>query len=442
MLPSECPILALDVDMVLLDYLEGFVAWLRSKGYHVTCEAHEIEDWDFGGVLPGVGRDEFIGLINEFATTPEFGRLGTIKGAREAIKAIREEFPDLEIVAITSAGSEPVTEVMRRSNLEMHDFGISSVTVLPLGASKRDNLLALPPGSIFIDDLMKNVKVAEECGLHAVLFRHPYNAKEAHHLCAGDWSETVDLIRRLVPVRPRSQPQREAPESTPMNTDGIDYKARYEELASALGIDCGASTGDGIDHAAALEQGKVIKSITDGIPDACVDTLRSIIDAASASGYRARLREMVNSASDRAAGMPDAEAAKASGSPLTHLFGKAGSNLSSEVIPNIDKVFEIMAAADAARASEPKAPAAHDRLNEIIEMIGADAVLALVEAARKLPAGDWWLDEGRPWRLMVNLMPLPRTRICTSSMMQPPSWPCSTTITTSAAPSVTASRPT
>ena len=60
-------------------------------------------------------------------------------------------------------------------------------------------------GSIFIDDLMKNVKVAEECGLHAVLFRHPYNAKEAHHLCAGDWSETVDLIRRLVP-RPTSIP--------------------------------------------------------------------------------------------------------------------------------------------------------------------------------------------------------------------------------------------
>ena len=38
-----------------------------------------------------------------------------------------------------------------------------------------------------------------------------------------------------------------------MNTDGIDYKARYEELASALGIECDASANEGIDHAAALE---------------------------------------------------------------------------------------------------------------------------------------------------------------------------------------------
>jgi len=205
MTSHDYPVLALDVDMVLLDYLKGFVAWLRSNGYHVTCEAHEIRDWDFNGVLPGVPRDEFLGLINEFAVSPEFGLLETVQGAREAIGTLRDEFPDLEIVAITSAGTEAVTERMRRANLEMHDFGISSVTVLPLGASKRDNLLALPPGSIFVDDLIKNVRVAEECGMTAILFRQPYNLRETCHLSAEDWTEALSLIRealteRLLPV--------------------------------------------------------------------------------------------------------------------------------------------------------------------------------------------------------------------------------------------------
>jgi len=201
----ELPVIALDVDGVLLDYLGGFVPWLRTQGYKPLMEAHEINDWDFGNVLPDITVPQLVDLIGQFSVSPGFGELVPLKGALEAIKTLREEFPNHEIIAITSAGSEAITEQMRRANLEKHAFGISSVTVLPLGASKRDNLLALPPGSIFVDDLIKNIRVADEVGMHAILFRHPYNAKDSHHLCADGWTEAVALIRDLL-NRPASIP--------------------------------------------------------------------------------------------------------------------------------------------------------------------------------------------------------------------------------------------
>jgi Predicted sugar phosphatases of the HAD superfamily len=197
------PILALDVDGVVLDYLGGFVPWLESRGYTPTRRPHEVDAWDLSQLV-GCSREEMAGLIREFAVTESFGSLSPIPGVVEAIASLRSDFQGLRIVCITSAGSSPITANLRRANLERLGLAVDDVVVLPLQASKRLCLEALPPGSVFVDDLLDHVIEAELVGLSAILFRQPYNAMDSHRLVADGWTETASLIRGLLQaaVRP------------------------------------------------------------------------------------------------------------------------------------------------------------------------------------------------------------------------------------------------
>jgi len=200
MASKDLPVLALDVDGVLLDYLGGFVPWLREQGHDPIKEAHEVDDWDLSYIVPHLSDDETLDLIGRFSVSESFGRLSPLPGARESLALIRKEFPGLSIVAVTSAGTDPSTERLRRANLSLHSMELDSVTVLPLGGDKRAHLAALPKGSVFVDDLMKNIKVAESVGMPSILYRQPYNAQDTHHLVATDWVETLNLIRGLLHV--------------------------------------------------------------------------------------------------------------------------------------------------------------------------------------------------------------------------------------------------
>jgi len=185
-----------------------------------------------------------------------------------------------------------------------------------------------------------------------------------------------------------------------MARDGIDYRERYETVVRALGFD--PERIGSVDHAEVLEQASALKRITDGIPETCADLLRAILEQAAVSGARVVLRDMVSSASRRAEEMASANR-EHSGSPLTQLFGNRVPNGTDGSIPALDRIFEIMASTDAARASEPGGDSVMDRIAALANSGDGEAVLALVDAARKLPGGEWWLDDNRPWRLMLNL---------------------------------------
>jgi len=182
--------------------------------------------------------------------------------------------------------------------------------------------------------------------------------------------------------------------------DGSDYKERYESVVRALGFD--PARIDSVDHADVIEQASALKRITDGIPEACADLLRSILEQAAVSGARVVLRDMVSSAARRAEEMAKADGDRPE-APLTYLFGGKASSGEETYIPGIDRIFEIMASTDTARMNEAEGESVLGRLRELADSGEGDAVLALVDAARKLPGGEWWLDENRPWRLMLNL---------------------------------------
>lgn len=189
-------VLGLDADGVILDYLHGFMAYLRSIGVEPACGPDEVADWEMTGALPGWSHDQVMAAVADFSVHPDFGRIPAVPGAVDAVASIREEFGDVELVAITSAGTSPDTARLRLQNLE--PFGFDDVHVLPLGASKKDHLSLLPRGSVFVDDLHRHVVAAEEAGVQGVLFRRPYNAAHSHANVISCWPQGRLVVSRLL----------------------------------------------------------------------------------------------------------------------------------------------------------------------------------------------------------------------------------------------------
>lgn len=189
-------VLGLDCDGVVLDYLPALMDFARFRGHHVACEPHEVDSYDMSRAFPGMSAEELFKLIGEFSVHDSFADISEFAGFTTAISKIRNEFPSIRLIAITSAGTEERTAELRRRNLAAYDF--EEVHVLPLGASKKEHLRELPAGSIFVDDLKKHVNAAEEVGHTGVLVRQPYNTDDDHHHVFADWNEGYDIVSGLI----------------------------------------------------------------------------------------------------------------------------------------------------------------------------------------------------------------------------------------------------
>jgi FMN phosphatase YigB (HAD superfamily) len=197
---QECRKIALDVDGVILKYNQGLVDFAVSRGVRIGCAAHESRTWTMEDVFPDLDPARIIELIETFSRHEDFGRLKPFDGAFETIAALKEEFPAVGFVAITSAGRFEATRALRVANLAGLPF--EEIHVLPLGASKRPHLERLPAGSVYVDDLKKHVEVAKSLGLQSILYRQSYNVEDDHDAVVADWAELGALIRTKLSAEP------------------------------------------------------------------------------------------------------------------------------------------------------------------------------------------------------------------------------------------------
>lgn len=189
-------VLALDADGVLLDYVGAFFRFLGTHGIHASCAPHEVDDWAMKEALPQLNPDQLFEWITRFSVDHSFSAIPPIDGAVDAVTRLKAEYPDLRLIAITSAGKSEETRILREKNLEIFPF--SDIHVLPLGGSKKEHLSRLGRGSFFVDDLHKNVMTAEDVGMHAALYRQPYNANDDHHTEILDWESGINTIRNVI----------------------------------------------------------------------------------------------------------------------------------------------------------------------------------------------------------------------------------------------------
>lgn len=197
------PVIGLDVDGVILDYVTGFMEYAASRGVRLGCEPDEVDSWTMSAAFPDLDDKEIWAMIEAFSEDEGFGRLRPYNGALETISILVEEFPENPLVAITSAGKSELTKQLRAASLDGIPF--SAIHVLPLGESKELHLSKLPTGSLYVDDLMKNIVTAEKVGLSGVLVRRSYNAMDDHTRMAYDWDDIARNIREILLPAPVSE---------------------------------------------------------------------------------------------------------------------------------------------------------------------------------------------------------------------------------------------
>jgi hypothetical protein len=192
---AEC--LALDVDDVLLDFFGGFLPYMTSRGHRVGCAPHEVMDFDMADALPDLAYDDRMSAIGDYNHSDHFASMPPSAGAVEVMASLRLIYPHLRIVAITACGDSAITRSKRVENLNRH-FVIDDLVTLPLGASKVQEFRKLPPGTIYVDDMIKHVKAADDCGMSPILFRRGHNSTQGYSRVADDWWHLRDLAAGLL----------------------------------------------------------------------------------------------------------------------------------------------------------------------------------------------------------------------------------------------------
>ena len=181
----------LDCDDVLLDWISGFRKFAASKlAYDIEGEPGS---WDMSSWL-GISKDLTGWLINEFNSSPDFGRLGPVGGAKRVIQQMHDD-PDVRLHVISSCSSASNVAALRRANL-IEEFGdvFDSIHCLDLGQSKLPILRAFQPGAMFIEDSYKNALMGLEAGHMSCIRERPHNRKfkqltDLRLHWFADWSE-------------------------------------------------------------------------------------------------------------------------------------------------------------------------------------------------------------------------------------------------------------
>lgn len=199
-MPENRTIIGFDIDGVILNYFEGLMIWAGEQGERLGCEPHEVDTYGMHKAFPDLAEWEVMDLVTAFSTQQAFGRLNPYPGAIETISTLLEDFPDIELVAITSAGKSDITRDLRLQNLAGIPF--SEVHVIPIGASKKTYFEMLPEGSLFIEDLPHHAATADDAGLVSVLYRQPYNIDNEHPRAVTGWSELDAFIRNHLGASP------------------------------------------------------------------------------------------------------------------------------------------------------------------------------------------------------------------------------------------------
>jgi FMN phosphatase YigB (HAD superfamily) len=185
-------VIGLDIDNVVLDYFAGVIGYAAQRGVRIGCESWEVDTYSMAKAFPDLSDEAIMEIFRDFNGHASFGALSPYAGAVETILSIVDENPDVELVAITSAGTSETTRELRVANLARLPF--SEINVIDIGMSKRAHLERLPPGSLYVDDLMHHVEMAHEVGLEAILYRQPYNDNAGWDRVADGWDDLRNQI--------------------------------------------------------------------------------------------------------------------------------------------------------------------------------------------------------------------------------------------------------
>ena len=183
-----------DVDGVLLDYMDSFIAWAKVEhGWEIDPDhphdSYDMSSWFKGGKT----TKEFVELITEYNSE---GRvIPPIEGSVKALNRLYED--GHRIIALTSFGGYTGSQEFRREYLKVL-FGdiFDDTIILPLGACKKDKLKELSP-KYFVEDCLAYAEQGSALGIKTFLVRTTYNAGGEDIIYVNNWNEILYIISEL-----------------------------------------------------------------------------------------------------------------------------------------------------------------------------------------------------------------------------------------------------
>jgi len=179
MVVKNSKVILTDVDGVLLDWEEGFAAWMEHRGHSQLADAKDYYGIDRRYGIETVKSKK---LVAQFNSSAAIGFLTPLRDAQYYIKLLHEKH-QVKFVAVTSLSDDPYAKKLRERNLAklFGDNTFDEVICLPCGADKDEileELKAKYAGSIWIEDKTENARVGAALGYETLLIEHKYNRQD------------------------------------------------------------------------------------------------------------------------------------------------------------------------------------------------------------------------------------------------------------------------
>ncbi len=198
---KQKPLIIFDADKVLLEWLGGFLSFLKDNGY---CTKH---------VTKYVGTTEFLhtefitkndckvfnkNIINQFLESGYLRNLETFQNDAVAILTELKEHYDFAVVTCIGRDEESISQ--RNDNLNLRYKGLfTEVVCIDFNESKEESLRYLAQQRevvAFIDDREKHLEEAIAAGIKPILMSRGLDGKPTI-------SDKYDVISCLSEIKPK-----------------------------------------------------------------------------------------------------------------------------------------------------------------------------------------------------------------------------------------------
>lgn len=173
-----------DCDGVLLNWKDAFADW-------IGLEAEYDHDYDLS-VCYNIPNWKMEVLMQTFERSKHFGYLEAVEPF--ALTALRTLLNDYKIVVISSVSADPSVVKNRAKNL-IAVYGDIFEDIIHVGSdSKWETLSTFPPGSVWVEDNIKNYLMGEPLDFESFLYKRPWNRHQSIHP-RYDWCDIYHKLR-------------------------------------------------------------------------------------------------------------------------------------------------------------------------------------------------------------------------------------------------------
>ena len=204
------PILATDVDFVLLDWVAGLEPFLKEKG----MRHDHIPNYSGSTYYPSLqelfdikDENKNLEILAEFNKSIHIENLPIFQ--KEAVEHLRNIQQEYDIVAITCLGTEQDQKEKRTQNLVNHYGDVfDEVVCIPVRTSKQaylEELMKERHVEFFVDDRIKHLQEAIDANIKPLLYVRNADRPDTDIPIVECWSHVEQKLNKLHLKRQQKQ---------------------------------------------------------------------------------------------------------------------------------------------------------------------------------------------------------------------------------------------